>query len=176
MRINREIRADKVRVITEDGKQLGVLFLRDAIAEAEKSGLDLVEISPNAKPPVCKITDYGKLKYQKTKKEKKSKKAQHQIKVKEIKLRPNIDRHDLNTKLKKIKGFLEKGYKVRLTCMFKGREILHVDLGKKLIKEIISEFEDVASIETPSKQVGKVLSTVIVPAVKGKKRQESKNG
>ena len=143
MRINRAIRADKIRVIDQDGKQVGIMTVRDALAQAERVGLDLVEISPNAKPPVCKIIDYGKYKYQQTKKEKESKKAQHQIKVKEIKVKPNIDKHDLQTKIKRAREFLVKGNKVKVTCMFRGREMLHLDVGEAVIKQICEELPSV---------------------------------
>ena len=129
MRINREIRADKLRVVSENGEQLGIMSLRDALMRAEDAGLDLVEIAPTAKPPVAKIIDYGKFRYHQQKKEKDSKKAQIQIKVKEIKLKPNIDTHDFQTKIKHAREFLVKGNKVRISIMFRGREMLHIDLG-----------------------------------------------
>ncbi len=166
MRVNREIKAKEVRVITEDGKQIGILGLYEALKEAEKVGLDLVEISPNAKPPVCKIIDYGKFRYKQTKKEKESKKTQHQVKIKELKFRPNIDVHDLQTKVGKIKGFLEKGYKVRLTCMFRGREMLHIDLGRKLLNGIVEELGDTVVVETPGKLMGRFLTIVVAPVSK----------
>jgi translation initiation factor IF-3 len=169
LRVNREIRAKEVRVIAEDGKQIGILSLQEALKEAEKVGLDLVEISPNAKPPVCKIIDYGKFRYRQTKKEKESKKTQFQVKVKELKFRPNINVHDLKTKVSKIKSFLEKGYKVRLTCMFKGREMLHKDLGRKLLDGIVEELKDIAVVEVPGKLMGRFLTVVIAPIPKKSK-------
>ncbi len=123
LRINREIRAPKVRVIDKDGGQVGVLTLAEALAKAEAAGLDLVEIAPSAEPPVCKIIDFGKYRYQLTKKEKEQKKSQHQVKVKEIKIKPNTDEHDLVTKMKHAREFIAKGNKVRLTCVFRGREM-----------------------------------------------------
>ena len=117
-----------MRVIDKDGGQVGVLTLAEALAKAESVGLDLVEIAPSAEPPVCKIIDFGKYRYQLTKKEKEQKKSQHQVKVKEIKIKPNTDEHDLMTKIKHAKEFIAKGNKVRLTCIFRGREMLHTEL------------------------------------------------
>ena len=173
MRINRAIRADKVRVIAEDGKQIGVLSIREALSMAEAKGLDLLEISPNANPPVCKIMDFGKYRYQQTKREKESKKLQHVVKVKEIKLKPNINTHDFETKLRKVKDFLEKGMKVRVTCVFRGREMLHMELGEGLIQRIFDEVKDIAQIDTPMKQMGRVMSVVFSPL--GKKTKSVKN-
>ncbi len=169
MRINRQIRANRVRVISKDGKQIGIFSLSSALKLAEDSGLDLVEIAPNANPPVCKIIDYGKYRYQQIKKEKESKKAQHQIKVKEIKFKPNIDTHDFLTKEKRAKEFIEKGYKVRITCTFRGRELLHIERGEKIIQRLIDDLKDIAIVETSVKLMGKNMSTVLAPI--GKKRK-----
>ncbi len=163
MRINREIRADSVRVIGSDGRQLGVMNFRQALMLAERENLDLVEIVPNATPPVCKIIDYGKLRYHQAKKEKEQKRAQHQIKVKEIKLKPNIDVHDFQTKLNRAKEFLSKGNKVRVTCMFRGREMLHVDLGRKLLQRFCEGLQELSSVEAPAKLMGKNLTLVVAP-------------
>jgi len=167
LRINREIRAPKVRLIGKDGSQVGVVSIKDAMMHAEQSGLDLVEISPNANPPVCKIIDYGKYRYQMTKKERESKKAQHQAKLKEIKVKPNIDEHDLMTKIKHAREFIEKGNKVRVTCMFRGREMAHPELGVKVTDRFVEELKDIAQIEAPPKQMGRNLSLVLAP--QGKK-------
>lgn len=170
MRINKEIRSERVRVITEDGEQIGVLNIRQALDMAAEMGKDLVEISPNAEPPVCKIIDYGKFKYQQTKKEKEIKKAQHQIRVKEIKVRPNIDSNDLKTKENQLRDFILRGDKVRVTCTFRGRELLHIALGEKLIDQIVEDVSDIASVEAPAKLLGKTLSAVLMPALKGSKK------
>lgn len=174
MRINGEIRASKVRVITEDGEQLGIMGLKQALEKAEQMNKDLVEIAPNADPPVCKIIDYGKLKYQQTKKEKENKKAQHQVKVKEIKIRPNTDDHDLKIKINHAKEFLSKGNKVKITCVFKGRELLHVNLGEKVVSQMVHGLESVATVESPSKLLGKNLTVVLIPSVGGKKNPVKK--
>ncbi len=171
MRINREIRADRLRVISESGEQLGVLTFREALMKAEAAGLDLVEIAPNAKPPVAKIVDYGKYRYEQAKREKESRKAQVQVKVKEVKLKPNIDTHDLETKIKHAREFLSKGNKVRITCTFRGREMLHIDLGEKVIREFCNTLSDVATIEVPPKMMGRIMSLVLAP---GGKRQQHK--
>lgn len=168
MRINREIRALKVRVIDKEGSQLGVLLLSDALKKAEEAGLDLVEISPNAQPPVCKIIDYGKYRYQITKKEKENKKAQHQVKVKEVKVKPNIDQHDLDIKLKHAREFIAKGNKVRVTCTFRGREMDHPENGEKIVMHLIEGLSDIASAESPCKMMGRSLSLVLAPGAKKK--------
>lgn len=173
MRINKEIRADKVRVVTEDGELLGVMTPREAMMKAEEIGLDLVEIAPNAKPPVCKIIDYGKFRYHQTKKEKESRKAQHQVKVKEIKIKPNIDIHDFQTKVKHAREFIVKGNKVRITCMFRGREMLHLDLGEKVVQRFCDELADVAAAE-PFKQLGRSLTTTLSPVGKKPHKVETK--
>ena len=172
MRINREIRADRLRVITEDGEQLGVLTLRDALVRAEEAGLDLVEIAPTATPPVAKIIDYGKFRYLQQKKEKDSKKAQVQIKVKEIKVKPNIDTHDFQTKVKHAREFLLKGNKVRITCVFRGREMLHLELGEKIVNQFCQEVSDIAALEAPPKLLGRAMSTTIAPTGKRPKKGE----
>ena len=166
MRINREIRADKVRVISESGEQLGIMFLREALGKAEEAGLDLVEIAPTAKPPVVKIIDYGKFRYHQQKKEKDSKKAQVQIKVKEIKLKPNIDTHDFQTKLKHAREFILKGNKVRISIVFRGREMLHIDLGEKVVNHFCRDLSDIAMMETPPKLLGRTMTTVMSPSGK----------
>ncbi|TXG75987.1 translation initiation factor IF-3 [Candidatus Dojkabacteria bacterium] len=166
MRINREIRADRVRVISESGEQIGIMFLREALHRAEEAGLDLVEISPNAKPPVVKIIDYGKYRYHQQKKAKDSKKSQVQIRVKEIKLKPNIDTHDFETKLKHAREFILKGNKVRLTIMFRGREMLHIDLGEKVVDQFCEDLSDIALVEAPPKMMGRTISTTLAPSGK----------
>lgn len=176
MRINREIRADRLRVISETGEQIGVMTLRDALAKAESMGLDLVEIAPAAKPPVAKIIDYGKLRYLQQKKEKDSKKSQVQIKVKEIKLKPNIDTHDFETKLKHARDFLLKGNKVRITCMFRGREMLYINLGEKVIREFCTRLDDISMIESTPKLLGRSMSTVIAPSGKKLKQKKAEQG
>lgn len=171
MRINREIRAPRIRVIDNNGNQLGVLTLIDALTRAEAAQLDLVEISPSADPPVCKIIDYGKYRYQQTKKEKESKKSQHQVKVKEIKVKPNTDEHDVQTKLRHAREFIAKGNKVRITCVFRGREMMHTEFGEKVVKRMCQDLADIATAESPAKMLGRNLSVVLAPG--GKKKNHT---
>ena len=137
IRVNNGIKAKEVRVIDPDGKQLGILSLQEALEVALQYDMDLVEVSPKSIPPVCRIMDYGKFKYQESKKAQEAKKKQAIIQVKEIKLRPRTDEHDLMVKIKKIEEFLTKGYKTKVTVIFRGREIVHTEIGKMLINKII---------------------------------------
>lgn len=166
MRVNHEIRVPKVRVINEVGEQLGVLATQDALNLAREAGLDLVEIVSSSAPPVCKIIDFGKYRYDQTKREKENKKSQHQVKVKEIKISPNISAHDLDVKMRHAKEFLEKGNKVKITCPFRGREIMHSTLGMKLMEQCIKELEDFAMVEAAPKMFGRMLNAVLAPCLK----------
>lgn len=157
-----------MRVIDKDGSQLGVLSLQEALEKSELTGLDLVEIAPNAEPPVCKIIDYGKYRYQVTKKEKEGKKSQHQVKVKEIKIKPVTDDHDIQIKIRHAREFIAKGDKVRVTCSFRGRELAHPEIGMKAVIGICEALADVAAPEVEPKLMGKTLSTVLAPGVKKK--------
>lgn len=169
MKVNREIRAPKVRVITQTGEQLGVLALHEALAKAEEAGLDLVEIVPGSVPPVCKIINYGKFRYDQTKREKESKKSQHQVKVKEIKMKPNIDDHDFQTKVRHAKDFIAKGNKVKVSCVFRGRELMHPEIGERVMQQFCEELEEMAMVESPPKMLGRMLSVVLAPGAKKKK-------
>lgn len=169
MRVNREIRASQVRVISAAGEQLGVLSLYEAMQLAKEQGLDLVEVVATSTPPVCKIIDYGKFRYDQTKREKEGKKAQHQMKIKELKVGPNITDHDLGVKIRHAKEFLINGDKVKFSCMFRGREMMHQHLGGKLFDKISQEIEELGTIEAPPKFLGRVLSMVVAPGVKKKK-------
>ncbi|MGB9823604.1 MAG: translation initiation factor IF-3 [Candidatus Hydrothermia bacterium] len=159
-RVNEKIRAPEVRVIGPDGKHLGIMKLKDALRVAYEAGLDLVEVDPNANPPVCKILDYGKFKYEEQKKQKEAKKKQ-QGEVREITMGPRISDHDLAVKLKKVKEFLEEGNKVRIKIMFKGRELSHPEWGEELYNKIVSKLEDVAVVEVAPKMEGKNLSFLL---------------
>lgn len=169
MKVNREIRAPKVRVISHTGEQIGVISLQEALAKAEEEGLDLVEIVPGSNPPVCKIINFGKFRYDQTKREKESKKAQHQVKVKEIKFKPNTDDHDVETKLRHARDFLDKGNKVKVTCTFRGREMAHTEIGEKLMQKFCLSLEDVAMVESPLKLMGRMMIVVLAPGIKKKK-------
>ncbi len=166
LRINRQIRVPKVRVIDEEGGQLGIMGTREAQALAQEKGLDLVEVAPNAVPPVCKIIDYGKLRYDQTKKEKESKKAQHQVKIKEVKLKPNITDHDLQIKSRRAREFLEKGNKVKVTCTFRGREMAYPEQGQKVVDRFVQELTDTSVVEAAAKFMGRNLFCVLAPSGK----------
>jgi translation initiation factor IF-3 len=161
--INRNIRAKEVRVIDPDGNQIGVIPTYKAIAAANDFGLDLVEISPNANPPVCKIMDYGRYKYEQTKKKQEAKKKQATFQLKEIKLRPKTDEHDLKTKINHIKKFIERKDKVKVTVIFRGREITLSQLGRDLLERVAQETEEIASVEQHPKFEGRTMMMVLSP-------------
>ena len=162
-RTNQRITSQDVQVIASDGDNLGILNLQDAINRAKDEGLDLIEIAPNAKPPVCKIMDMGKYKYDLQKKANQAKKKQKTVSLKEIKLRPGTESHDYNFKIKNAKKFISKGDKVKFTVKFKGREMQHTDLGKQLMNKIIEETKDIAKIESQPKFEGKQMVMIIQP-------------
>jgi translation initiation factor IF-3 len=168
LRINHEIRARELRLISSSGQQLGVVSLQEALRQAELEGLDLIEIVPTATPPVAKIMDYGKYRYDQTKREKESKKSQHQMKLKEIKLGPNISEHDLDVKLRQSREFLENGNKVKISVTFRGREVVHPEVGRKLMEQVITTLNEVSMVETPPKQLGRTIGTVLAPCAKKK--------
>ena len=145
--MNERIRAREIRVIGDDGEQFGILTVNEALALAAEKSLDLVEISPNATPPVCKIMDYGKFKYEKTKKDKENKKKQKNVVIKEIRIKPHIDEHDKETKISQIKKFIEKEYKVKISLRLSGREKLHAESAVKILDEFADSFEETAIVE-----------------------------
>ena len=163
MRINEQIKSDTIRLISNDGDQLGVVSLQDALNKADNVGLDLVEISPNTNPPVCKILDYGKYIYEKQKLEKKNKKKQHVIHVKEIRVRPNTGDHDLLTKLSRAKKFLEAGDKVKITVMYRGREMARQDMGVDTLNRVVDILDDFAEIDKQANMEGRRLSLILSP-------------
>ena len=160
---NERIKALDVQVIGSEGNNLGVMQLKQAIQMAKDEGLDLIEISPNANPPVCKIMDMGKYKYDLQKKANQAKKKQKIVSLKEIKLRPGTEIHDYNFKIKNAKKFISKGDKVKFTVKFKGREMQHVELGKDLMKRIIEETKDIGKVETHPKFEGRQMIMIIQP-------------
>jgi translation initiation factor IF-3 len=163
LRINREIRAVSVRVIDMEGQQLGVISLTEALAEAAKAGLDLVEVSPTAAPPVCRIMDYGKFRYQQSKKVQVSKKSQTVIQVKEIRLRPKTEEHDLEVKIKHVRKFLEQHNKVKISMMFRGREIAYTDIGRKIMEDIKNTLADGCVIDQQPKLEGRNMIMIVSP-------------
>jgi translation initiation factor IF-3 len=160
-RINFMIKVKEVRVISADGEQLGILDTREAVKKAEELGLDLVEVAPTAKPPVCRIMDFGKYKYELAKKAHDSKKHQSVILVKEIKLRPRTDEHDINFKTNNIKRFLEDGNKVKVTVMFRGREMAHTSYGRAVLDRIVGELQNEAAVESPPRMEGRNMTMLL---------------
>ena len=161
--INGQIRDKEVRLIGPDGEQLGIMSAREAQKLADEAGLDLVKISPKAKPPVCKIIDYGKYKYEQTRKEKLAKKKQKVIDVKEVRMSPNIDTNDLNTKINHAKKFLAKGARVKVTLRFRGRELAHVNASKYILDDFAKALEDVATIDKKPKFEGRSMTMFLAP-------------
>ena len=162
-RINNLISAQQVRCIDSQGKQLGIISINEALQAASSIGLDLVEIQPNVSPPVCKILDYGKYKYESQKRKNEARKKQKTIDVKEIKLRPNIDSHDFNVKIKSVKKFLENGDKVKITLRFRGREMVHQDLGSSVLDRVKDETDSFSKIEALPKLEGRQMVMVLAP-------------
>ncbi len=157
-----------MRVIDDDGEQLGILSKDEAIRTAQERGLDLVEVAPNADPPVCRIMDFGKYKYQQQKKQQEAKKRQSVVQLKEIKVRPKTDEHDYQTKLKHIRRFLEDGDRVKVTVFFRGREIVHKDRGLTILQRVMAETEDIAKVEQEPRSEGRTMNMFLVPHAKKK--------
>lgn len=155
--INEQIRDKEVRLVGENGEQLGIMSAKDAMQRAIEAELDLVKIAPTAKPPVCKIIDYGKYKYELARKEKEAKKKQKTIDMKEIRLSPNIDTNDLNTKIGAARKFLQKGDKVKVTLRFRGREMAHMHASRHVLEDFAKELEEIATIDKPAKVEGRTM-------------------
>jgi translation initiation factor IF-3 len=162
-RINEEIRVPTVRLIDHNKEMQGILPIREALARAAEAGLDLVEISPNQTPPVCRIVDYGKLKYEEQKKKNEAKKRQRVTEIKEIKIRPNIDDHDYEVKMRSMRAFLEEGDKVKVTLRFRGREMAHMDLGAKVLERVRVETDALAKVEQMPRVEGRQMVMVLTP-------------
>jgi len=161
--VNRQIHAKTVRLIASDGSQLGIVSIQEALDTASEHGLDLVEVAPNSDPPVCRVMDYGKFKYQASKKEQGARKKGKAFQVKEIKLRPHTEEHDLGFKIRNLKKFLEKKNRVKVTMIFRGREIAYKDVGKELLEKVAEEVMDKGNVEQPPREEGRNLSMLIVP-------------
>ena len=159
--INEQIRDKEIRLIGSDGEQLGIMSPKEAQKLADEAGLDLIKISPKAVPPVCKIADFGKYRYELARKEKEAKKKQKVVEIKEIRLSPNIDVNDINTKMNAARKFLEKGDKVKVTLRFRGREMAHIAQTKHVIDEFAEGLADIAMVEKPAKQEGRAMSLVL---------------
>ncbi|MDY0094607.1 MAG: translation initiation factor IF-3 [Candidatus Vecturithrix sp.] len=161
-RINLQIQSPELRVVGPDGEQLGILSRDAALNKARELGLDLVEVAPTADPPVCKVMDYGKFRYQQQKRAHEAKKKQTVIQIKEVKVRPKIDEHDFQFKLNHVKRFLEGGDKAKISVVFRGREIVHKDLGQKLIDRFLEATQEIAEVESPAKMEGRNMTVVLV--------------
>ena len=164
--MNRRIRVPEIRLIGADGEQVGVVQTREAQRMAEDVGLDLVEIAPTSRPPVCKIMDYGKYKYDQSKRKHEQKKKQTVVVIKEIKMRPSTDEHDFQVKLRHIKRFLDEGNKVKITIRFRGREMAHVDLGRERMKRVVEELRDLGNVESFPKMEGRQMFMMLSPLKK----------
>jgi len=162
-RVNRDIAVAQVRLIDEQGENVGIVATDEAIERAENAGMDLVEISPGADPPVCKILDYGRFKYQDQKKKNEARKKQKTIDIKEIKMRPNIDTHDYDVKMRSINRFIADGDKVKVTMRFRGREMVHQDLGLKVLDRVRDQLDEIAKVEQFPKMEGRQMIMVVAP-------------
>ncbi len=162
-RVNRDIAVARVRLIDEQGENVGIVATDEAIERAEDAGMDLVEISPGAEPPVCKILDYGRFKYQDQKKKNEARKKQKTIDVKEIKMRPNIDQHDYDVKMRSINRFIADGDKVKVTMRFRGREMVHQELGLKVLDRVRDQLEEVAKVEQFPRMEGRQMIMIVAP-------------
>ena len=161
--MNEEITASKIRLVGPDGQMIGVVSVPEAITKAAEYGLDLIEISPNADPPVCKVMDYGKFKYEIQKKKNEARKKQKVIDIKEIKMRPGIDEHDYQVKMRSVRRFLDEGDKVKMTIRFRGREMVHMELGAKVLDRIRADIDAIAKVEQTPRTEGRMMTMVIAP-------------
>ena len=162
-RVNEDITVPKVRLIDDAGEQIGVITLDDALSRAEEANLDLVEVAPDSDPPVCKLLDYGKFKYQAQKRANEARKKQKTIEIKEIKMRPNIDQHDYDVKMRSMHRFLTEGDKVKVTLRFRGREMAHQDLGLKVLERVRDDLVELSKVEQFPKMEGRQMTMVIAP-------------
>ncbi|MDD2484929.1 MAG: translation initiation factor IF-3 [bacterium] len=168
--MNERIRVPEVRVIGSENEQLGIMPTREALARAREEGLDLVEVAANAAPPVARIMDYGKFKYEQSKKAKETRRKAKQIEVKEVKMRPKIDEHDYDFKTRNAKKFLQEGDKVKMTIMFRGREMAHTEFGIRILEKVAADVADSAVVERPPKIEGRNMTMILSPKPEGKER------
>jgi translation initiation factor IF-3 len=169
-RINHRIRVPQVRVVNHDGEMLGVLETSDALRRAREAGLDLVEVNPKAFPPVCKIMDFGKFKYEEKKRQGEARKRQALIELKEIKIRPKTDDHDIDFKLRHIERFLEEGNKVKITCRFRGREITHPEMAMRQLQLLVERTREVAQVEVEPRMEGRTMTLILAPSTKNQNK------
>ena len=173
MRVNRQIRISPVRVISTDGEQLGILPIERAMEIAEEQGLDLVEVAPLARPPVCRIMDYGKFKYEEQRQAREARKKQHHVQLKEVKMRPGIEDHDFDFKVRHARKFLEEGNKVKLTMMFRGRQMAHPEYGRKVLDRVFNELQEVSKVESHPMLEGRSMVMVLAPVAKAPQPQQT---
>lgn len=171
LRVNEGIRAREIRVVDANGDQLGIMSVRDALSVAGERGLDLVEVAPNAKPPVCRIMDYGKHRYEQSKREKAARKKQKVVNIKEIRMSPKIDEHDFEVKLRAAERFLKSGDKVKVSVRFRGREIVHSDLAKTKLESLATQLKEIAMVERPPKLEGRQMIAVLAPRNESQKTE-----
>jgi translation initiation factor IF-3 len=174
--VNDRIKASPVRLIGPDGQQFGIMPISEALNRSRDMELDLVEVSPNSRPPVCRILDYGKFKYEQSKKEKQAKKRQHSYQLKEMRYRPKTDDHDYNFKNKHVRQFLESGSKVRVFVMFRGRELAYTDRGRVLLDRVAEDMNDIATVDQPPKREGRHMSMILSPRSEVLKRLKAAEG
>jgi translation initiation factor IF-3 len=172
-RVNERIRIREVRLIDDEGNQVGIIATRDALEMARQKGLDLVEVAPNAVPPVCRLMDYGKFRYEQSRKERESRKNQHVVELKEVRIRPKIDDHDLETKGRQAAKFLDHGDKVKLTVLFRGREMAHPDIGKGLLDQLLELLKTHGTVEQTPRLEGRAMTAIMNP-VRAKLSQHEK--
>jgi translation initiation factor IF-3 len=174
--VNDRIRAPQVRLVGPDGAQIGIVSVQDALGRAQELDLDLVEVAPNANPPVCRIMDYGKFKYERDVRQKEARKRQSRVEVKEIKMRPKIDRHDYEIKKGHVERFLRTGARVKVTIMFRGREMAHTELGQRLLSRLTEDLSELANVETFPKLDGRNMVMVVAPVKRPAIKQASREG
>ena len=176
-RVNERIRIREVRLIDDQGNQIGIIPTREALEMARERGLDLVEVAPNAVPPVCRLMDYGKFRYEQSRKERESRKSQHVTRVKEVRIEPKIGDHDLETKGRQAARFLEAGDKVKLSVLFRGRSITHPELGRELLDQLQEQLKDIGTVEQTPRMEGRTMTMYLAPArvraATGERREES---
>ncbi|HUW68796.1 MAG TPA: translation initiation factor IF-3 [bacterium] len=173
LRTNEQIRVREVRLIDDTGEQKGVLPMAEALRMAKELGLDLVEIAPQSNPPVCKILDYGKFKFEQEKKFKDNRKHQKIVKIKEVRMQPKIDDHDLDFKSRHVRGFLEEGNKVKVTIRFRGRELAHTEIGEEVLKSVLAKIEGLYAMESPPRMEGRFMSMMLNPKAPVAKKPEA---
>ncbi len=175
-RVNRQIRVPRVLLIDEEGRKLGEFMADDALALAQERGLDLVEVNPNARPPVCRIIDYGRFKYEKKKKSAEAKRKQVQVQIKEVKLRPKTDTHDMDVKVRNARRFLEQGHKVKITVRFRGREMAHREIGQEQCYEVYEQVKEISTIEQRPRMEGRQMFMILGSTMKPKPRPRKEDG